>query len=308
MSDRKTRKNLKRQTKVLLLLAGVLVLLLLAGTLFFTIPVDWRTDAVIITEPARIYSSAPVLNQDTTLGSQTKPYVTTDTESLDQLKIEMVAVQGGTFSMGSDEKSDFPRYFDDGPVHQVTLSDFYIGKFEVTQALWKAVMGSNPSSFKGDNLPVENVSWKDVNLFILKLNSMTGKQYRLPTESEWEFAAGGGISSKHFKFSGSNTADNVAWFDQNSGNKTHPVGSKTANELGIHDMSGNVWEWCSDWYRKYFENAQTNPKGPSSGYDRIRRGGAWNFDAYRVRVTFRDLENADIGSSTCGFRLACDIK
>jgi len=197
---------------------------------------------------------------------------------------EMVHVQGGTFMMGCTAEQGSDCFSDEKPAHQVTVSSFNIGKYEVTQAQWKAVMGNNPSYFKGDNLPVENVSWDDVQEFISKLNAKTGKKYRLPTEAEWEFAARGGNSSKGYMYSGSNTLSNVAWYEDNSGEKTHPVGSKQPNELGIYDMSGNVYEWCSDWYGVYTSAAQTNPKGASSGSYRVLRGGSWYNTAVFCRV------------------------
>ena len=179
-----------------------------------------------------------------------------------KLANNMVYVQGGTFMMGADA-SDNDAYKDEKPAHQVTLSSYYICKYEVTQALWQEVMGSNPSRFKGDNLPVESVSWNDCQVFISKLNAMTGQHYRLPTEAEWEFAARGGNSSRGYKYSGSSTLSDVAWYGENSGNKTHLVGTKSPNELGLYDMIGNVREWCSDWYGDYNSSAQTNPAGPS---------------------------------------------
>ena len=188
---------------------------------------------------------------------------------LNKLINNMVYVSGGTFIMGGDESSD------QTPTHSVTLSSYYICKYEVTQALWRAVMGSNPSKFKGDNLPVEQVSWNDCQTFIKRLNSYTGRDFRLPTEAEWEFAARGGNYSRHYKYSGSNHIDDVAWYTDNSGNRTHPVGTKQANELGLYDMSGNVWEWCSDWYGSYSSYSQSNPTGATSGFGRVERGGNW---------------------------------
>ena len=188
---------------------------------------------------------------------------------LNKLINNMVYVSGGTFIMGGDESSD------QTPTHSVTLSSYYICKYEVTQALWRAVMGSNPSKFKGDNLPVEQVSWNDCQTFINRLNSYTGRNFRLPTEAEWEFAARGGNYSRHYKYSGSNYINDVAWYGDNSGDRTHPVGTKQANELGLYDMSGNVWEWCSDWYGSYSSYSQSNPTGATSGFGRVERGGNW---------------------------------
>ena len=188
---------------------------------------------------------------------------------LNKLINNMVYVSGGTFIMGGDESSD------QTPTHSVTLSSYYICKYEVTQALWRAVMGSNPSKFKGDNLPVEQVSWNDCQTFINRLNNYTGRNSRLPTEAEWEFAARGGNYSRHYKYSGSNYISDVAWYCDNSGNRTHPVGTKQANELGLYDMSGNVWEWCSDRYGSYSSYSQSNPTGATSGFGRVERGGNW---------------------------------
>ena len=174
------------------------------------------------------------------------------------------------------------------PVHQVTLSDYYIAKYPVTQALWKAIMGNNPSHFKGDKLPVEKVSWVDCREFIKKLNEKTGENYRLPTEAEWEFAAIGGNQSKGYEYSGSNDLEEVGWYDNNSNHITHPVGQKQANELGIYDMSGNVLEWCADWYGDYSAEAKTNPLGSKNGEYRVLRGGSWYYVDSVSRVSFRN--------------------
>jgi formylglycine-generating enzyme required for sulfatase activity len=217
---------------------------------------------------------------------------------------EMVYVRGGTFTMGCTAEQGTDCYDDEKPAHEVTVSDFYIGKYEVTQAEWKAVMGSNPSNFKGDNLPVEKVSWNDAQEFIRKLNTTTGKNYRLPTEAEWEYAARGGSQSRGFKYSGSNNIDDVAWYEENSGDKTHPVGTKPANELGIYDMTGNVWEWVNDRYGGYSSGSQTNPVGPSSGSYRVLRGGSWDFGARSARVSFCNRREPGHRSGSLGFRLA----
>ena len=212
--------------------------------------------------------------------------------------VEMVYVEGGTFQMGSTNGDS-----DEKPVHSVTLSSYKISKFEVTQKQWKEIMGNNPSNWSGDNLPVENVSWNDVQNFISKLNSKTGGNYRLPTEAEWEFAARGGTSSNGYTYSGSNSIGDVAWYSSNSGGKTHPVGTKSPNELGIYDMSGNVWEWCSDWYGSYSSSSQTNPQGPSSGSDRVYGGGGWADDSSGCRVANRGGSHPSIGGNSMGFRL-----
>ena len=206
----------------------------------------------------------------------------------DGITIGMVKVEAGTFMMGVTSEIQDPS-FDEKPVHQVTLTnDYYMGKYEVTQALWQAVMGSNPSKFKGDDLPVEQVSWNDCQEFISKLNGFTGKKFRLPTESEWEYAARGGKKSRGYQYSGSSNISDVAWYyDGNSGSKTHPVGTKQANELGIYDMSGNVWEWCQDWYGSYVNSPQTNPIGANSGSYRVCRGGSWNIKAWHCRSSYR---------------------
>ena len=196
---------------------------------------------------------------------------------LQELADHMVYVQGGTFTMGATSVQGSDAEDDEKPAHSVTLSSYYIGKTEVTQELWQAVMDSNPSKFKGDRKPVEQVSWNDCQTFISKLNSLTGKNFRLPTEAEWEFAARGGIKSKGYKYSGSNTLDDVAWYYGNSGKTTHEVGTKSPNELGLYDMSGNVQEWCNDWYgdKYYSSSPSNNPTGPSSGVSRVGRGGSW---------------------------------
>ena len=221
------------------------------------------------------------------------------------VSFDMVEVKGGTFRMGATSEQGSDAYSDEKPVHSVTLSTFYIGKTEVTQALWKAVMDYNPSSCNGDNLPVDCVSWNDCQEFIRKLNSLTGQNFRLPTEAEWEFACRGGNNSLGYKYSGSDNIDNVAWYDGNSDYETYPVATKSANELGIYDMSGNVWEWCCDWYGDYTSGAQTNPKGPESGSERVERGGGWYGSAgdCRSSVRFFDIPD-DTATSILGLRLA----
>ena len=218
--------------------------------------------------------------------------------------IEMVGVEGGTFWMGCTEEQEKDCHTDEKPMHQVTLSSFYIGKYPVTQGQWKMVMGNNPAYFdKGDNYPVENVRWEDAQEFIRQLNMQTGKNYRLPTEAEWEYACRGGKLSAHYKFSGSNNASDVAWHKENCNESTHPVGTKLPNELGIYDMSGNVWEWCSDWSAPYPAEAQTNPAGPSSGDYRVLRGGSWRVPISDCRITFRYDIKPDDHFYSLGFRV-----
>ena len=213
----------------------------------------------------------------------------------DGISIDMIRVEAGTFTMGATAEMKDPSD-KEKPTHRVTLTkDYYIGKYEVTQALWKAVMGNNPSMFKGDNLPVEQVSWKDCQKFLSKLNRITGKTFRLPTEAEWEYAARGGNKSRGYQYSGSNNLSDVAWYSGNSdsGNseyeyETHAVGTKQPNELGIYDMSGNVREWCQDWYGKYNSSSQVNPTGANSGSYRVGRGGSWSCTAGNCRSSYRD--------------------
>jgi formylglycine-generating enzyme required for sulfatase activity len=218
----------------------------------------------------------------------------------------MVRVRGGTFRMGS-EKKDKDAYDNEMPAHDVTLSDFSIGRTEVTQALWRTVMGSDSPGFKNcDQCPVETVSWNAIQDFLQKLNALDpGKNYRLPTEAEWEYAARGGPPGKqNFVYAGSDKIDEVAWYDGNSDRKTHPVGQKKANALGLFDMSGNVWEWCNDWFGDYSAENQRNPKGPDSGSGRVYRGGGWGINASYCRVAYRrtyTLERLDLN---VGFRLA----
>lgn len=221
--------------------------------------------------------------------------------SVNGVTFNMVKVKGGTFSMGatgSDGEAD------ESPRHEVTLNDFYIGQFEVTQNLWEAVMGKNPSWHKGKDLPVERVSWDDCQEFIKKLNEFTGMQFRLPTEAEWEYAARGGFKSKEYKYSGSNNVEDVAWYKKNSGRRTHSVGSKSPNEIEVYDMTGNVWEWCQDWYgEKYYKEGHSNGRGPKRGSYRVRRGGDYRYDEDVCRVSNRGNEYPSAASKHTGLRL-----
>lgn len=224
----------------------------------------------------------------------------------------MVLVQGGSFIMGctfTPAPGEYGCAWEEKPAHQVSLTnDYYIGKYEVTQAQWEAVMGSNPSYFSGDgNRPVDNVSWADVQEFIRRLNVQTGMNYRLPTEAEWEFAARGGNQSQNYVYSGSNDANMSGWHSFNSSEATHPVGQKQANELGLYDMSGNVWEWVEDWFDVYGNDYQINPTGPPAAVrdtDRVRRGGSWYGDPGSTRVSYRTGYSVNSKSFYLGFRLA----
>jgi len=221
---------------------------------------------------------------------------------------EMVLVQGGTFRMGSDE------FGGSKPSHSVTLSSYYIGKYEVTQKEWRSVMGWNQSVFKGNSLPVENVSWNDCQVFIKKLNAKTGKKYRLPTEAEWEFAARGGNKSQGYRYAGSNNLDDIAWYEKNTFFQPEPVGLKQPNELGLYDMTGNVQEWCNDYFGDYSSSAQTNPQGVESGSERVIRGCSyiWSNRDGKMNTVFRTSLSPDIRQgikiwSSEGLRLACSL-
>lgn len=225
--------------------------------------------------------------------SSSRQSISSQTFTVNGVSFDMMYVKGGTFIMGatSEQGSDADSY--EKPTHRVTLSNFYIGKYEVTQALWQAVMGSNPSRWKGDDLPVECVSWDDCQTFICKLNALTGKNFRLPTEAEWEFAARGGNNSRGYKYAGSNNIETVAWYNGNSGYKPHVVGTKLPNELGLYDMSGNVYEWCQDRCGSYSSASQTNPTGASSGLYRVLRSGSWGSDAGGCRSSSRGNSTPD---------------
>ena len=246
-----------------------------------------------------------------------KRYHFTDLDNLitftaNGVSFTMVRVQGGTFTMGATPEQGDDASILEKPAHRVTLSDYYIGQTEVTQALWQALMGNNPSRFKGSDNPVECVSWNDCQEFIKKLNALTGKTFSLPTEAQWEFAARGGNKSKGYKYAGSNNLEEVAWYYDNSYDKgenhpdygTHSVATKQPNELGLYDMSGNVCEWCNDWYSDYSSSAQTNPIGPSTGSSRVLRGGVWLSSARFCRVSFRDFNDPVGRNDDLGFRLS----
>ncbi len=222
------------------------------------------------------------------------------------LKKQMVSVRGGIFRMGctTDQRQCYP---DEKPVHQVRVSDFEISRYEVTQTLWDAVMGENPSGFKGcAQCPVERVSWEDVQTFLKKLNALTGERYRLPTEAEWEYAARGGRKSQGYQYAGSEKLNAVAWYFDNSGDKTHPVGQKQPNELGLYDMSGNVWEWVEDCWNKGYTGAPSDGRAWQSGDCSLRglRGGSWFIGPEHLQSAHRDVGDVGNRVNYVGFRLA----
>lgn len=229
-----------------------------------------------------------------------------ETFSVNGVSFNMIQVKGSSFNMGATSEMIEGAKNDEKPVHQVTLSDYCIGETEVTQELWKAVMGKNPSKFKNNDCPVEMVSWYDCQAFVKKLNELTGRQFRLPTEAEWEYAARGGVLSKGYKYAGLDIADLVGWYGglYHQVQRPHAVRQKEPNELGIYDMTGNVWEWCQDIYGPYADLNQNNPKGASSGLARVFRGGGWSNGEKFCRISERDFDDPHKTSYDIGLRLA----
>ena len=250
-----------------------------------------------------LYSTSTQLNDDDSQEhlNRTKNLILKD------LINNMVLVAGGSFMMGCSNEHINNCDKDERPANRVVIGSFKICKFELTRSQWLAVMGKNRSTFDSCNqCAVSGVSWNDIQVFIKRLNKMTGKHFRLPTEAEWEFAARGGIFSRGFLYSGSNDLDSVAWFERNSDLGVKQVGQKKSNELGLYDMSGNVWEWCSDWFGEnyYSESIVDNPRGPMYGKDRVVRGGSWIVGPRNHRVSYRARESPDKRESYLGFRLA----
>lgn len=239
------------------------------------------------------------------------------TFTVKDVSFTMVYVEGGSFMMGMQHKSsrsinyDRNANDDEVPLHEVSLKDFYMGETEVTQALWRAVMESEPTYDDGwtlefgrdDNMPAYRVSYNDVLLFVSKLSQLTGRRFRMPTEAEWEYAARGGVKRKGYRYAGSNTLDAVAWYYDNSGGIVRSVKTKKPNELGLYDMSGNVWEWCSDRYGTYDSGSQVDPKGPAGGSCRVYRGGCFLNDEGACRVSYRGYDYPSQCSNIIGFRL-----
>lgn len=257
-----------------------------------------------ITRPTKKQEQKPVK-----CGNQTRLQTMSKVEReriLNKLISNMVYVEGGTFMMGSSE--DDLLWTRGKPLHEVTLSSFKICKFEVTQEEWLAVMGENPSFHKGRRYPVECVTWNNCIDFIQKLNDITGKHFRLPTEAEWEFAARGGNKSKGHVFAGGNNADIVMWHIENSGHHSHIVGTKQPNELGLFDMCGNVEEWVDDWHiSRYDVNVVMNPKGPDEGTCKVIRGGSFYCGSEICGVSERMWHDPTLKSMKIGLRLAQDI-
>jgi len=282
-----------------------------------SVKADSSDSTVVESNGANTKQDKPDTQSERTIIDNSQPQIRTD-----KLGIEFIWVEGGAFDMGSPH--DEADRMDDELQHKVSVNGYFMAKYPVTQALWEKVMGSNPSSYSenGSDSPVEMVSWNDCHVFIEKINKQLGSNYRLPTEAEWEFAARGGIKSKGYNYSGSDKIDEAAWY---AGNRfieieknalfglskkmeiqylgTHPVGKKKPNELGIYDMSGNVWEWCADWYGYYPTSAQTNPQGPSTGSGRVFRGGSWYSRAQFCRSAHRNYDAPHYRSFHLGFRL-----
>lgn len=226
----------------------------------------------------------------------------------EDISFEMIGVEGGPFKMGNAEEDAFDHEL---PVHEVGIENFYLGKFPLTQDIWKKVMGTNPSSFEGNDRPVETVSWNDVQEFLQKLNEQTGKKYRLPTEAEWEYAARGGKYSEEYLYAGSDKLKEVGWYIENEGNETRAVGQKMANELGLYDMNGNVWEWVEDQWHDDYKGAPVDGSAwvdLEKGSSRVVRGGGYGYDARDCRVSDRANLRPYGRSSNIGFRLALSFE
>jgi formylglycine-generating enzyme required for sulfatase activity len=297
-------------------------LLVLSTLLVFNACSKQKDDESSTTTTSNSSSSSSSSSSDSTTTSKVdSSAISNQTFTANGVSFTMIGVQGGTYFMGAQNTSSTGTNYDvnahsqESPVHKVTLSSYSIGQTEVTQALWYAVMGYKPttgnmqwsSSFGlGDNYPAYYLSYANIQSFITKLNKLTGKTFRMPTEAEWEYAARGGKQSKKYIYPGSNTVGDVAWDEDNSTAKSHPIKTKAANELGIYDMGGNMAEWCSDWYSStyYTSKAQTNPTGPTTGTIRVLRGGDWTDEAIDCRVSYRGVYYVGDGSGyNTGLRL-----
>ena len=266
-----------------------------AGTTALTVNIGANTSTSSRSGYVEFYNSEYNVSKKVDINQYLAEFI----ETIENLNMKMIYVEGGTFAMGSNDGFD-----DEKPVHNVTLDSYYIGETEITQAQWRAIMGSNPSGYTGDSRPVEMVSWDDAQKFCKKLSELTGKKYVLPTEAQWEYAARGGNKSKGYTYSGSNNVGDVAVYSTSSHSN---VKSKKPNELGIYDMSGNVWEWCSDLYGSsyYSSSPQTNPQGPSSGSKRVWRGGSWYDYSSYCRAAYRGGDFSSLRYGNFGFRVVC---
>ena len=276
------------------------------GTITVNVSENTSTDsrsATITVKAGSTVQTIPITQDGLTSLDQS-----TRTFTINGVSFKMILVEGGTFKMGATSDQGIVIYGDEEPTHDVTLSYYYIGETEVTQELWKAVTDINLSNFSGLRRPVETVSWNDCQYFITRLNSLTGQNFRLPTEAEWEFAARGGNNSGCYMYAGSNSLDDVAWYWDNSRRETHEVAQKAPNELGLYDMSGNVYEWCQDWYGSYSSSSQTNPTGPSSGSDRVSRGSCWDSYASECRLSIRHSYSPNNKGKHLGLRLVLPIE
>lgn len=287
-------------------------LVILFSALFFIFFAQCRKDLDLLEGYVDIVFEGEL---DTSNNTEEPPVDTTETPPVDTVipmlvmafVDDMVSLDGGTFVMGCKLEQGDDCFENEYPAHNVTLSDYKISKYQVTQAQWKAVMGANPSHFNNcDSCPVDNVSWNQVKLFISTLNNLSIKKFRLPTEAEWEYATKGGSRASPTRYAGSDNVNEVAWYGDNSDNKTHPVGQLNSNELGLYDMNGNVWEWCEDRMGNYTSSDKTNPTGSQTGTFRIVRGGSFMNSAVNCRVTNRRFIPPGNSLSSLGFRLVLE--
>lgn len=285
---------------------------LLAMGCFAIAPYTSWAQGIIVhkTDGSEVRFKATEVERITTYSEEEEPNLPKDvTIQVGDVGLRMIYVEGGVFTMGgTDEQGEDVKAYEE-PAHPVKLNSYYIGMTEVTQELWETVMGWNYAwNTESNQLPMEDVSWEDCNEFAEVLSERTGKKFRLPTEAEWEYAARGGIKSGNHKYSGSDNIDDVAWYVSNSDDMTHKVGTKNANELGIYDMNGNVWEWCQDWYGEYSTSSYDNPTGPKTGDFRIYRGGSYKEKAEYNRTSNRSFNRPDFRYGNIGLRVVMEVE
>lgn len=285
---------------------------LLAMGCFAIAPYTSWAQGIIVhkTDGSEVRFKATEVERITTYSEEEEPNLPKDvTIQVGDVGLRMIYVEGGVFTMGgTDEQGEDVKAYEE-PAHPVKLNSYYIGMTEVTQELWETVMGWNYAwNTESNQLPMEDVSWEDCNEFAEVLSERTGKKFRLPTEAEWEYAARGGIKSGNHKYSGSDNIDDVAWYGSNSDDMTHEVGTKNANELGIYDMNGNVWEWCHDWYGEYSTSSYDNPTGPKTGDFRIYRGGSYKEKAEYNRTSNRSFNRPDFRYGNIGLRVVMEVE